>query len=537
MSGWNQAPLPRDQIMLIPVTLEDCIPQDHPVRIFWEILDGLEWSAWESRYVLVRGQPPIPPKVMAAAILYGLSLGLRSGRRLEWACESVLEIKWLVEGRRIDHSTFCDFRTKFAGELKDVFRQTGRVAIGIGMTQLNQVALDGTRVKANSSRHGTASSKTLEARLAVLDEQIDRMLAEAEEADRRDGDLFGEGVSNRLPRELADVKKRQQLLRQALSAAKKADAKRQTKKSDGADEPPPGSDQSKGNKKKHPARVPVADPESSILPNKEGGHAPNYNPVVAVADGVIVDTDVLPNNNEGQTVIPAVDRLQSAFGEFPDQLLADGIFATGSNLSELAKREITAVMPVDPAWISQDNPARRADPRVAVSETDWPRLPRTRQKEPKLHRAAFVYDVDRDCYYCPMGRELVFKKTTRKSRTIDSIYRVYECRSCEDCPLAAACKSHTVKRRMVSHDEHEPVRQKLAERMKTEDAKALYQKRTHLAETSFAFIKQWIGIRQFHLRGLDKVRTEWLWACTACNLRKLVLAIGQVCARRPAYGG
>jgi transposase len=523
--------------MLIPVTLADCIPEDHPVRIFWEIVDGLDWSGWESRYVLVRGQPPIPPKVMAAAILYGLSLGLRSGRRLEWACESVLEIKWLVEGRRIDHSTFCEFRTKFADELKDVFKQTGRVAIGIGMTHLNQVALDGTRVKANSSRHGTASSKILESRLADLDEQIDRMLVEAEEADRRDRDLFGEHVSSRVPRELADVKKRQQLLRQALSAAKQADAKRQTKRSAGADQPQTADDQDRGNHQTRCAKVPVADPDSSILPNKEGGWGPNYSPVVAVAGGMIVDTDVLPDTNEGSTVTPTMDHLLSAFGQSPGQLLADGAFATGSNLSELAKRGIEAVMPVDPAWISPDNPARRADPSVAVPEADWSKLPRTGQKEPKLHRAAFVYDADRDRYYCPMGRELVFKKTTKKSPTIDSIYRVYECRSCEGCPLAAACKSDRVKRRTVSHDEHEPDRQKLAERMKTDEGKALYQKRSHLAETPFAFIKQWIGIRQFLLRGLDKVRTEWLWACTACNLRKLVLAIGKVCAASPAQAG
>lgn len=85
MSGWNQAPLPRDQILLFPETLGDRIPQDHSVRLFAEILDGLDWSRWERHYVLVAGQPPIHPKVVAAAIIYGLTHGIRSSRRLEWA--------------------------------------------------------------------------------------------------------------------------------------------------------------------------------------------------------------------------------------------------------------------------------------------------------------------------------------------------------------------------------------------------------------------------------------------------------------------
>ncbi len=127
---------------------------------------------------------------MAGTILYGLTHGIRSSRRLEWACGNAVDFMWLVEGRTIDHSTFCDFRTKFKRELKDLFRRIGRVAMHLGLFRLNQVALDGTRVKANSrrqrpcDRHATASAKTLEQRLKVLDEQIEKILAEADQADQ-----------------------------------------------------------------------------------------------------------------------------------------------------------------------------------------------------------------------------------------------------------------------------------------------------------------------------------------------------------------
>ncbi len=513
MSGWNQAPFPRDQILLFHETLGDRIPPDHSVRLFAEILDSIGWASWEQHYVLVAGQPPIHPKIMAGAILYGLTHGLRSSRRLEWACANALDFMWLVEGRTIDHSTFCDFRTKFKRELKDLFQQIGRVAIHLGLISLNQVALDGTRVKANSSPHATASAKTLEERLRVLDEQMEKMLAEADQVDQREKDLFGDSVSvSTLPAELADLEKRHARLGKALDAAKKADAKRAKRKSTS----------------KRPAKVPVADPDSALMPHKEGGYGPNFNPLAAVDGecGMIVDADVLNEMNEAETVIPTVERIESSFGQKPDQFLADSAFATGDNLSGLADREIEAVMPVEQTKLPDENPAERVDPTEPVAESDWPKLPRRAQSK-KLDRAAFVYDRKEDCYYCPQGRKLAFDQVKMKDRDTcaDSEYRVYKCASCEGCGLAADCLSGKSKRRTVSHDQHESFRQAAAARLKTESGKKTYARRAHLAETPNGFIKHVIGLRQFLLRGLEKVRTEWLWACTAFNMKKLMWAI------------
>ena len=508
MSRWNEAPFPRDQILLFRETLGDRIATDHSVRLMAEILDELDWSSWEQHYVLVAGQPPIHPKIMAGAILYGLTHGIRSSRRLEWACGHAVDFMWLVEGRTIDHSTFCGFRTRFKKELKDLFHQIGRVAMGMGLLSLNQLALDGTRVKANSSRSATASAATLARRLAVLDEQIDRMMAEADEADAREKDLFGDSVSvTTLPQELRDVKRRQAHLRQALQAAERADALHPNRR--------------------HASKVPVADPESAIMPNKEGGYAPNYNPVAAVdgASGMIVDADVLNEMTEGETVIPTVERVEAAFGQKPGQFLADSTFATGSNLTALAAREIEPVMPVGQTVLPEDHPVRREDPSVPVPEADWAKLPR-RAQTGQLDRAAFVYDAAKDCYYCPQGRSLAFVqiKTKERGTSESSLYRVYRCSSCSDCGLAKDCLVKGSARRTVSHDQHEEVRAAAAARMNTPQGRAAYARRAHLAETPNAVIKQVMGLRQFLHRGLEKVRMEWLWACTAFNIRKLVKA-------------
>jgi hypothetical protein len=123
-----------------------------------------------------------------------------------------------------------------------------------------------------------------------------------------------------------------------------------------------------------------------------------------------------------------------------------------------------------------------------------------------------------------MGRELIFEKTRTKSRETceNSDYRVYRSRLCEGCRLAGECLTGRGRQRTVMHDQHEGARREVAARLKTESGRRTYARRAHLAETPNAVIKEVLGLRQFLLRGLDKVRTEWLWACTTFNLRKLI---------------
>jgi transposase len=527
MGYWAEAPLPRDQLLLIPKSLGECVPPDHPVRLFDEILSSLDWSAWERHYCQVAGQPAIPPRVVAGAILYGMSHGLRSSRRIEWACTSAVDFIWLVEGRQIDHSTLCGFRTRFEGELKDLFRQMGRLAMGMGLIRLNQVALDGTRVRANSSRHATASARTLEERLAALDEQIAAMFAQAAETDSGETDLFGDSCSpSHLPRELADLKRRQEALAKALAVVRKKEAKRAA--TEGEDK----------NQKK-PAKVPVADAESEIQPNKEGGYAPNHLPTAAVDGtcGMIVDAEVITDSSEPEAVIPTVERIEESFGKRPEQLLADTGFGTGNNLTDLAALGVEAFVPPEGAKVQKDNPALRADPAQPVPEGDWAKLPRRPQTQ-KLDRSAFLYDSQADCYWCPMGRKLEWDQTKEKERQAgeDSIYEVYRCRDCAGCGLARDCLAGSAKSRMVSRDQHEDLREAALARLSTEEGRRIYGRRAWMAETPYAFIKTVMGLRQFLLRGLDKVRMEWRWACTAYNLRKLVKIVAALRAR-PVMAG
>lgn len=513
MTRWAEPPMDRTQTMMFCPTLDAMIDEDHPARLFDEILAGCDWSRWEAHYEVKVGQPAIHPRIVASALLYGMSHGIRSSRRLEWACSNALDFLWLVHGRPIDHSTFCGFRKRFGKDLKVLFRQVAHLAMRMGLIRLNQVALDGTKVKANSSRDATVTAKTIEERLQALDADIERMFAQAEETDAREADLFGENVSpTRLPRDLSSRLERKEKLEKALASTRgrRADAK-----------------------------VPVADPDATIQPNKEGGFAPNYTPMAAVDAhrGFIVSADVLADGDEGSATVAMVDAVTEDLDEQPAQLLADAAHGSGATLSQLEERGVEAYIPLEQREDHPENPAHRADPTQPVAEADWPKLPRNSRTK-KLDRSAFVYDATSDRYYCPMGRALAFRRVQDKHRKGGGLYRQYDCASCAGCPLSGECiAGKKGKPRMVSRDEHEPLREAMDARMASESGRAIYGRRLWAAETPYAVIKGMMKLRQFLLRGLEKVKTEWLWAVTSFNVWKLVREVARLRARFAALMG
>lgn len=530
MGHWAKMELDPDATRLFYPTLRESLRADHPVHLVDEILRTYDWSSWECEYVRVEGQPPIRPLYLAGAILYGMTVGIRSSRGLEAACAARLDFMLLMRGKVPDHTTFAKFRKSHKVAIRDLFRHLGRLAIDLGEAQLTRIALDGTRVRANSSRHATATAATIEQRLAELDRQMAEALEAAEAQDREEDTLFGkEATPHRLSKKLATLAARQEGLSKAVAKAREAEARR----AKAASQAPPAQGPEKNIMKKEgeakpkkPPKVPVADPDSTVQPNKEGGFAPNYTPMAAVDThgGYILDADVLPDSDEAQATVATIERIEEAHGAKPAELLADSKHGSGATLAALAADGVEAFIPLEGRPDHPDNPAHRPDPIQPVPESDWPRLPRNPAKK-HLDRAAFVYDGAADVYYCPMGHRMPFDhKATKKEKNSTVANRIYRCAECAGCPLAGACLSGKVMARTVSRDEHEELREAMDRRLRTPEGRATYARRAWASETVFAFMKTVMRLRQFLLRGLEKVKTEWLWTCAAYNLRKLVRA-------------
>lgn len=516
---WAEAPMKREQIVLFAPTLDTVIEEDHPVRVLDEILRRLDWTEWEAEFSgSGRGQPPIHPRVLSGALIYGLSRGIRSSRVLEYLIGHNFDFIWLVERRTIDHSTLSKFRKKFGKPLKSLFRQVCELAMAMGLARLNEVALDGTRVKANNDRFETLTAAKVQERLAAVDAQIDQMFREADETDAAEAKLFDVGSSStKLPAELAKLQTRQEKLRKALEQLRAAD---KAKRADG------------GDPEKNPSQIPATDMDSKVLPNKEGGYAANYTPMAATEThgGFILDADVIPDTSEQLTTLPAADRIRENFGQYPDRMMGDGAHGTGENIQGMEERDVEFFAPVASHQPQPGNPAWREDPTQPVPEEERARLPRNPQTK-KLDKSCFVYDKETDRYYCPMGRPLDYeeKKSNVPASGQRTYFHVYRGKSCEGCPLSAACRKDDAKQgRSISRDVHEERREGMARKMATAEAKAVYRRRLHAAETPFGIIKHVMKVRQFLLRGLENVKTEWLWICTAFNIRKLMQSLARL---------
>lgn len=511
MPLWSQAPAPRHQQVLFAHTLDDAVPPDHPVRVLDQLLNQVNWSQWESHYLGNRGQPAIHPRLLAGAILYGLIKRTRSSRQLEEASRERIDFRWFLEGRTVDHTTFAKFRTRFQQELEDLNGQICAFLVESAQGRgVMEMIVDGTRIRANSDRNGAKTSETLEKWIAACRAEMDRKLAELAQEDERES-RETERVQA-LEKEVAQLQAR---LEKFESAKEEADGRDARKKNIG--------------KANAPVRVPVTDPESTVLPNKEGGFAPNYTATVAVdgETGAIVSNEVVSGDNEAKCVDKALEDCSDRLDAKPDRMLGDSGFATGEVLEKLEEQDIEAYMP---AGGKPDNPAHRPDPTQPVPEADRDRLPKTGQK---FSSAAFVYDPSQDCYYCPMGQTLEFKCETQYARS-KTPCRQYACPGKEGCPLADQCVRGKSKKRTVHRDKYQDLRDKANQRMETESGRTIYKRRAPIVEGVFGTIKQALGIRQFSLRGLAKVRMEWSWICGAFNLRKCLKGLSETTPPLPS---
>lgn len=496
---WANSPVRRDQLTMLPTCLDDDIPADHDVRLLDEVLRRVDWKEWELAYKLTTGRPPIHPRVLASILLYGLQRRIRSSRGLEAALQERFDFRWLAEGRSIDHTTLSEFRRKHSQPLRKLFVDLVRVAIDLDWTALETLAFDGTRIAASNRRSGTRTPEELRQLQRELAARYTELEAECEAADQADDRRFGPQGSGRLSRELADVERRRKRIEDALQRL--------------------GQAQQEG--VKPPKRIPLTDPESRVMPNKDGGFAPNYTPLatVDVTTGLVIGEDVIAGTDEDKHLIAAVEQARQDFGaEVGKTVLADGMMSTGENLEQCAQRDIDLYSPTK-LDRSANDPTLREDPRQPVPPEAFDRLPT--DGKGRLDKRAFTYDAKSDCYWCPQGKPLTFKaKTSERRGATRRIRSRYEsnARDCAGCPLRERCHFANSQRRSISREQHEARREAQAAKMAKPEAQQRYAQRRHPGERPFAMIKEGFGARRFLLRGLNRVKQEWAWLTIAFNL-------------------
>ena len=226
-------PYQPNQLFLLPPDMKDWLPDDHLVYFVMDVVDELDLSAIYRCYDSTKGgQPPFDPKMMVSLLFYAYCVGLPSSRRIEKATYERVAFRILTADQHPDHDTIADFRKRHIDTLSGLFVQILRLCQAVGLVKLGHVSLDGTKVKANASKHKAMSYGRMEKKAEELEAEVKRLLTEAQAVDDAEDAKYGKGKrGDELPKELRFKQDRLKKIKEAMKsleqeAKAKADAKR-----------------------------------------------------------------------------------------------------------------------------------------------------------------------------------------------------------------------------------------------------------------------------------------------------------------------
>jgi len=327
-------PYEPDQLLLLPPSLADWVPEDHLVRFVSDVVDSLDLTAIEDTYNEERGYPPYHPRMMVKLLLYGYCTGVYSSRRIARQLEDSVAFRFLAAGNQPDFRTLSDFRKRHGAALAGLFEQGLRLCRKAGLVELGRVAIDGTKVKANASKHKAMSYGRMQEKEAALRQEVAELLRRAEQADRDEDQRDGAALRGAaLPAELARRESRLQKIAEA-KAALEAEA-RQRAQAEGKDptqSPPPPK-----------AQRNFTDPESKIQKTSDG-FIQGYNAQVAVDAHaqIIVAQHVTPAAPDVQQLPVVVAAMTAGLHRKPKQVLADAGYWSEANVELLERQQMAA---------------------------------------------------------------------------------------------------------------------------------------------------------------------------------------------------
>ena len=320
-----------EQELLLPPSLREWLPEDHLVYFVSEVIDQLDLSAIHAVYEKEkRGQPPYDPRLMTKLLVYGYCTGVFSSRRIQKRLREDIPFKVLAAGNEPDFRTISDFRKIHIGALEKLFEQVLAMALECGAIQLGRVSLDGTKLKANASKHKAMSYGRMKEKQQQLKEEGKQLLAAAEAADEEEDCQFGSQRGDEFPEELqrresrlARIKEAKKVLEQRARDKAAAEGK------SAAEAKPEDKDQYN-----------FSDPESRIMKGADG-IVQGYNAQAAVEPTLllIVGQSVTEAANDKQQLVPMVELIEQQSGQRPEAILADNGYCSEQNLEHLESTE------------------------------------------------------------------------------------------------------------------------------------------------------------------------------------------------------
>jgi transposase len=455
----------RNQINLLPMSLDEMISQDNPVRVIDIFADNINFIKMGFKYATTKttGRKPYSPADMLKLYLYGYFNGIRTSRKLETECKRNIELMWLLHELKPDYRTIADFRKDNISLLKNIFKHFSLFCNELGLYGKEIVAIDGSKFRANNARKKNLTKGKIAKMLAYFEQAAERYLELLEHSDDNDG-----GNTVTYSKEEIQLK-----LTNAIQRIQDLTKLKQHVKENG--------------------EVSLTDKEARLMGVNNMGFEVSYNMQTAVdaKNHLIVAVDITNNPaDQGQLYEMAIQAKKQLNAD-DITVLADKGYYNGECLEKCEQDNIVAMV-------------SKQSPPSSTGNSDY-----TLDK--------FKYDLEKDCYLCPQGKILCNVSSD------DAKDKLYRSKACKTCLNKDECTQNKRGRQIV-HGEYHEVMVRTDERLANNIQ--LYKQRQMIVEHPFGTIKRTFGYTYFLLRGIEKVKGEAVMHCLMYNLKRVLNILG-----------
>jgi transposase len=468
----------REQVILFPESIDDYIPETHVVRAYDAFVDTLDLSEMGIELNPQKvGNSQYNPRLMLKLLLFGYSYGISSSRKLERETYNNLAFIWLMKNLKPDHKTIAEFRRRNKDGLVKVLRLCARLCLKLDLVEGNVLFADGTKIQANAGRKHQHLRKWYDKQLKEVDRRIHNLITESEDVDRAES---GQGSWVKMPEEYV----KETYLKETIENALKKLAEN-------------GTHTKNGNER----TVNRIDPESAMMKNHNGVF-PGYNvqSVVDDAHGLIVSIDAVNDANDARQFSRQIQSAEDNLGKKCSAACADAGYANVEEFHEIESESTTVIVPS----------------KKQMSKAD----------AKPFEKDKFSYDASRDCYICPEGHTLIFRRFQNKKLTKRD-YRIEKAEQCRDCQFFGVCTDSRHGRTIVRHV-YDDLKETIEQRFDIEEYRNIYERRKSRVELPFGYIKKILGFRQLGLRGLSGARAEASLVATCFNVTRMIALLGGV---------
>ena len=453
----------RQQTSLLPDSLDDFVPEDHPVRVIDAYIDSLDMAELGFTLAVTKetGRKPYHPADMLKLYVYGYINQVRSSRRLEKECQRNLELLWLMTRLSPDHKTISNFRKQNGKAIKQACRTFIGFCREAHLLSGALIAIDGSKFKAAGSKDNVQTKSRLREQRKRVDRLIENYLEQLSEADKQESlvTLDREQVSEAL--------KRLQTQKQALTQESEAmDASGKTQHC-------------------------TTEPDARLMRSGRDGMVLGYNVQNAVdtETGLIVHHDVTNATGDNSQLLPMAIATRDVLEKETLEVVADGGYSNAEQLAACDEQGIVAIVPVNRGMNNQGKYFQKSD---------------------------FKYDSEKDNYHCPAGEVLEFKTVNTKDKL-----RLYARTGCDDCALQPQC-TRSNKRWVSRHMYEKAFEQAEARLAQRQDSMRVRM----MVERPFAILKQIMGLRSFCCWGQAGAESEMAIAVFGYNLNNVINRVG-----------